>query len=171
MAIMIIIVVAVTPIIFKKNVATTDFGKESGTFVCSCSGSSATKQCTFNVEKSGTREFYTIQLLGGGAGGGSATTMRGGGAGESKVVYYPSMDGQYIITIGAGGAKGNPGGQTTITKSGTVLEYANGGITTNETAVISSEQIGETPAYSENGCGKGGNSGSSGIAGEVIIRW
>lgn len=173
MAIMIVIVISVAPIIFKKNAATINFGKESGTFVCACLPTSPqdSRTCTFTVEDSGNREFYTIQLLGGGAGGGTATTMRGGGAGEAKVVYYPSMKGTYTVTLGAGGTKGNPGSQTTITQGSTVLEYANGGITTNEIASTSNEKNGEVSAYSENGCGKGGNGGASGTAGEVIIRW
>lgn len=179
MAIMIVIVISVAPIIFKKNAATINFGKESGTIICSCNSTKnkgctcAGSSCTFIVQDPGNREFYTVQLLGGGAGGGSATTMRGGGAGEAKVVYYPAMKGTYNVAIGAGGTKGNAGGQTTLSQGSTVLEYANGGITTNETASTSKpeEKNGAISAYSENGCGRGGNANASGTAGEVIIRW
>lgn len=180
-AIMFIVIVAAFPIIFKKATTTKEAPKKAGLFVCSCLDST-NGECIFKPEKQYSQEFYTIQILGGGAGGGVGNNKKGGSSGEGKVVYYPSLPVSdnitYKIKLGEGGEAGKNGGQTTIYKMNgsniKVLEFARGGITTNENA----EEIdgiynisGETSKYSENGCGRGGNSNQAGTMGEVIIRW
>lgn len=179
--IMFIVIVSAFPILFKKSTTNKDVVKKDGVFVCSCL-TSVNGECTFKPNNQYTQEFYTIQILGGGGGGGVDSSKKGGSAGEGKVVYYPSLpldnNAEYKIVLGEGGAAGKNGGQTTIYKSSDlgieVLDYARGGITTNENA----EEIdgildtgGETSTYSENGCGRGGDAMQSGTMGEVIIRW
>ena len=178
--IMFVVIIAAFPILFKKAKTTVDTPKRGGKFVCSCLTGSG--ECTFRPENQYTQEFYTVQILGGGAGGGTGANKKGGGAGEGKVVYYPSMpieEGTYYkIKLGEGAEAGKNGGQTTIYKvNGSnveVLDYAKGGVTTNENA----EEIdgilntsGEVSNYDENGCGRGGDAMQSGTTGEVIIRW
>ena len=178
---MFIVIVAAFPILFKKATTTKEAPKKGGLFVCSCLDS-VNGECTFKPENQYSQEFYTIQILGGGACGGIGSMKKGGTAGEGKVIYYPSMpiseNTQYKIKLGEGGQAGKNGGQTTIYKiTGSdieILDYAKGGISTNENA----EEIdgiyntsGETSTYSENACGRGGDSNQSGTMGEVIIRW
>ncbi len=179
--VMFIVIVSAFPILFKKATTTTEVTKKDGVFVCSCLDS-VNGECTFVPENQYTQEFYTIQLLGGGAGGGVGTNKKGGSAGEGKVIYYPSLpvDGNtvYKIKLGEGGEAGKNGGQTTFYKvtNGNVeiIDFARGGITTNEDAEIIDgiyDVTGETSVYGENGCGRGGDGMQAGTMGEVIIRW
>lgn len=181
--IMFIVIVAAFPILFKKATTTTEIPKSGGSFVCSCINST-NGECTFVPDDAFRQEFYTIQLVGGGAGGGLGSGKKGGGAGDGKDVYYPSLpvdkdkNTQYKIKLGEGGDAGKNGGQTTFYRvEGSnieVLEYAKGGITTNENAEEVDgilETSGQYSKYSENGCGRGGDAMSGGTMGEVIIRW
>ncbi len=179
-AIMFIVIVAALPIFFKKATKTTDPVKQGGLFVCSCVNH-PDGVCVFKPENAYKQEFYTIQVLGGGAGGGTSSNKKGGGAGEARTVFYPflpSENTEYRIVLGEGGVAGKNGGQTTIYKvtgsDSTVLEYARGGITTNEDAEMQDgimQTSGATAAFNENGCGKGGDATMAGTMGEVIIRW
>ena len=179
--VMFIVIAAAFPILFKKATTTKEPAKKGGSFVCSCVDS-VNGECTFEPKNQYSQEFYTVQIVGGGAGGGIGSQKRGGASGESKVVYYPSLpvsDGVvYKIKLGEGGQAGQNGGQTTLYRvNGSnieVLDFARGGISTNENA----EEVdgiyntsGEVSAYSENICGRGGDSNQAGTMGEVIIRW
>ena len=208
--IMFVIAAAALPtLLIKKSKELPEYGKKAGEFVCSCSNKKTIDDeytCRITLSKD-MGEFYSIQIVGGGAGG----DKKGGGAGESKVIHYPGMDGEYIIKLGLGGIKGKNGGHTAIYKINdrnqdnvqsttyTLVEFARGGITTNEkipeelnpanpqdAEEIKKLQTGEAPGYSEYSeedikekkelkdkkvCGRGGDACAAGNAGEVIIRW
>ena len=197
--IMFVIAAAALPtLLMKKAKEPVEFGKEEGKYVCSCAeGDGTDAECEFTFTKD-MGEFFAIQIVGGGAGGGS---HKGGGAGESKVVHYPGMDGKYLIKLGRGGNARENGGYTAIYRKDytdqkntsstgyTLVEFARGGIYTDEIvdeANPDKENLkkGETPTYSEFSepenatlaeikkvCGRGGNTGAEGNAGEVVIRW
>lgn len=70
-----------------------------------------------------------IQMVGGGGGGGGnggGGVGGGGGGGEYKEVTQVFQPGSYSITIGAGGAANQPGGETSVSGQG-VRIVANGG--------------------------------------------
>ncbi len=185
-SIMFLVAAAAFPILFKKAKKPTQPAKKSGEEICSCQ-SAQNGSCTFSFSNSETKEFFTIQMIGGGASGGK---YKGGGAGEAKIVYYPALNGKYVIQLGKGGkysnGNGQNGGNTVLYKQNDngsleLVEYARGGVTNNEKIDSSLSQQekteqrqGQMPAFSEGEisvCGKGGNSGDQGTMGEVVIRW
>lgn len=186
--IMFIIMGATISIPFKKAKMTQSIMAKDGTQKCSCLDNPPNNECKITINNpSGRNEFFTIQLLGGGAAG---SAYKGGAAGEAKIVHYPTLNGEYLIKLGAGGVYGSSninGGNTAIYKIDDdghheLIEFASGGIGSNEkiytdeiydtTAV--DYTLGEKPSFgtdTETSCGKGGNAGQDGMLGEVIIKW
>lgn len=92
-----------------------------------------------------------IMAWGGGGGGSSTTTDGGGGGGFSTVVFTAAAFGATeTVTIGAGGAAGNPGGVGGNTTVGSLLTAYGGG---NGASGV--------------GGGGGGGTGGAGAAGKV----
>lgn len=72
---------------------------------------------------------FRVRAWGGGGGGSGAVV--GGGAGEYVEQVFTAIQGDYTITVGAGGAVGNPGTVTTVTDpTATVILTANPGLAT-----------------------------------------
>ena len=80
---------------------------------------------------------YEIVLIGGGGGGtvssgstAALTGSTGGGGGAVKQLAPMILTGGVVVTVGAGGATGQNGGNSTLmTQDGTVFEMAGGGNT------------------------------------------
>ena len=69
-----------------------------------------------------------VFAIGGGGGGGSGTYGAGGGGAGGLQIYTDStLSGTYAITIGAGGAPGQPGGQGGNTTFGSLVTAIGGG--------------------------------------------
>jgi len=84
---------------------------------------------TFTVSGTG---LVDILAVGGGGGGGKGlvSSTDGGGGGGGGVVYatnYEILSGTYTVTVGAGGATGANGSDTTLTKDSTTYIIAKGG--------------------------------------------
>ena len=195
--IMFVVMGSVITIPLKKAKTTKHIQFKNGEFVCDCNnttnswtldGESFT-HCDFPIDNpSGQSEFFTIQLVGGGAAGSDEI---GGDAGESKIVHYPSMNGNYRIVLGVGGEFGSfyiNGGNTVLYKqndSGNweLVEFASGGVGSQETIQDHELSEGVTRDDMKNGlrpdfgiagalaCGAGGNAQQPGIMGGAIIRW
>ncbi len=181
--IMFLVAASVVPILFKKNKKTLPVRKQSKSVVFSCHKGGDTfifkpvdddGKVLYDPERD---EFFTVTLIGGGAGAGKAG--KAGQPGEVKQIILPSMPGEYKITLGKGGAKGENGYITKlerITKEKNILiEYARGGVVSN-VAPEGDEDKTQTPDISnisildEDTTGKA-VCGSSGTMGEVIIEW
>ncbi|MBQ4646627.1 MAG: hypothetical protein IJB79_04695 [Candidatus Gastranaerophilales bacterium] len=180
---------AVVTMTFKKAKVTKHTQFRNGMEIHDCNSASDSRLLTID-NVNGRNEFFTIQLVGGGAAG---SDQKGGAAGETKIVHYPTMSGQYFIKLGAGGQRGtNINGGTTaiykVTDTGAyeLMEFALGGVGSNER--IFTEDIpsgktaadlarGEVPNFDEADtggairCGSGGDAGNNGIMGGVVIKW
>ena len=195
---MFVVMGAVVSIPFKKAKQTKNVQLNASDFVCSCSDNNAQNgYCDFSTDNStGRFEFFEVTLIGGGA---AAGPHKGGGAGEVKRVLLPTMHGNYRIQLGAGGTTANRnGGNTALyVKTGEgasakyeLLEYAMGGLSTNEEIFTDEHPAGMDPAdyevqqktggepgviLSPNAlCGRGGDAGGSntdGIMGGAAISW
>ena len=190
--VMFIIMGSVITVTFKKAKQTINKYLAEGYEVCDCT--SGTDYCLITIDNnSGRNEFYTIQILGGGAAG---SAEKGGAAGETKIVHYPTLNGQYYIKLGAGGEYGGEninGGNTAIYKvlengKFELLEFAMGGVGSKEKIDIASLPPGvsasdlakgEQPNFEASSadevsmmqCGAGGDAGRNGTMGGVIIKW
>ena len=190
--IMFVIMGSVVTLAFKKAKQTINKYLEEGYEVCDCT--SGTDYCIITIDnQTGRNEFFTIQILGGGAAG---SAEKGGAAGETKIVHYPALNGQYYVKLGAGGQFGSEninGGNTAIYKildngKFELLEFATGGVGSNEKIdsstlppdVTEEElKIGEKPNFDSSQatgstllqCGAGGNAGANGVMGGVLIKW
>lgn len=170
---MMLIIMGIAISIPMKKAKKTDFVQQKrDTFVCSCEE----KECRFKIDNpAGKNEFFTIQLIGGGARGGDYT---GGAAGETRIIHYPSMNGEYYIKLGEGGKNSSyNGGNTVLYKikedgKYEVLEFAVGGKYSNEQNGSDTITTGELPR-SEIGdnCGAGGNKQQDGKDGGAVIKW
>ena len=189
----ILIGVAVLPILTKKERKPDAPQRIVGTKICTCDEALLDPDnenikegpaCKFEFDAKKQNEFYTIQLQGGGAGG---STNRGGSAGEIQTIYFPGLDGEYIVQLGVGGAINKNGGHTVLYRKYTdatgnhieILGYARGG-TTNPEGVDWLEGDEKTElekgvlarfSASEKKCGSGGDKGQAGLMGEAVIRW
>lgn len=82
----------------------------------------------------GTKSIV-VELVGGGGGGGNGATVvsntcsvgGGGGAGSYAIKRFSGLSGTYGYSVGAGGAAGANGGNTTFTGPGSVTVTAYGG--------------------------------------------
>ena len=145
--IMFVVMGAVVSVPFKKAKTTKRVQFQNGTRVCDCNNYDGLENnipyCDIKTidNPTGRNEFFTIQLVGGGA---AASPEIGGDAGESKTVYYPSMNGRYRAYLGLGGeyaddlySKKN-GGNTVLYKilddgNYELIEFAAGGVGSLET--------------------------------------
>lgn len=171
--ILLMVSVAVLPVLLKKGKMPTEQGKRDGIFNCSCINNSK-MTCEFDTRATeNKKEFVTIEMVGGGAGGSETPNGKGGAAGETRIVHYPAMNGVFTIELGIGGEKGKNGGDTILKFNNEIIEIARGGVSNNEVAASDDEKIGESSPIqaTEKLCGKGGDAGTRGHQGEVIIRW
>lgn len=185
---MLIVMAAVFPVVFNKvQTSNTVHKDETLTFCCNdaskclssdqkikyqLSGSPSINEWTFKIKE--YHEFATVKLTGGGAGGG---TYVGGGAGSSEEITFPALKGTYKVVLGSGGSAKNNGSPTSLFQQlddgkWVMLATVQGGIasdkeTKNDTGL---SEDGQASSYSET-CGRGGDKGQSGTAGEVIISW
>jgi hypothetical protein len=98
-----------------------------------------------------------VEAWGGGGGGSSVSTDGGGGGGySSKVVHASDLPASVTVTIGAGGAVGNPGGNGGNTTFGSVLTAGGGGGAQNGTG---------------GGAGGGGTGANLVVAGTSVTNW
>jgi len=195
-SIMLIIVSATVPIVFKKQKITTHIARKSGELICSCADTS-TNACVFELETTGRNEFISVQMIGGGGAGGP---IQGGGAGEAKITTFPTLGGTFMAVLGEGGdpnAEKNGGNTLFMQKNddGTwkLIEFAKGGHYTSHSnydeAILASDDADNLKFALNKGkkanfnnatgfpCGSGGDgayngaTAQKGMSGEVIIKW
>ena len=190
---------AVVSVPSKKAKSTKQIRLKSGKIVCDCNTpdleiisnveDTELKGCTINIDNSsGLNEFFNVQLVGGGAGGSS---QLGGSAGETKVVRYPALNGEYVVILGYGGYKdknelyvgrnGTPTALYKVKNDGKLelMEFALGGVGFSEIpdageVFSGDEKKGKIPSIEQTGetiCGAGGDAGAKGNIGGAIISW
>lgn len=118
----------------------------------------AVASCNFNsvINKSA---YYVLQAIGGGGGGSTASNGYGGAAGDFNSLFLPQIENTLYMTVGGGGAKGNP-----PAKGGTTYVQAKDSSGVKTTILSSDGGIGgiaqDIQSGTDNGTGTGDGNGT-----------